>query len=1262
MAVLLALTFSVKAKPPTPPYDVAGTYSFTVPAGVTSITVQCWGGGGAGGQVSLNSDGKGGGGGGAYTSSIVSVTPGQIYTVIVGSKGVAGTATGSTPGGQSIFRSPALVDLVIANGGFNGDNADGSGTVGLGGLVSINPDLANKSFLSFAGGNGGKGNTDFQGGGGGGGSSGSAAGSDKQAPSAIVNGADALFAKGGKGGDGADGDGGDGGDKDHKGNDGKNPGGGGGGSGDVKKKALVSGDGADGQVIISLNCPILDPKIEFASGEKDLLISSLCGTVNATNKLHISTAHDGAYNWQVSSDNKATWVNAAGPTNNKDQYELDPHYINCESVTGDYYFRVILSKDNCYAISDVIHLNVTATNNLDPGTIITNDGASACGKVHPKFKEDTPPSAGVGNYTYQWLSSTDGSNYSYINGADKAGYEPGDLKITTYFIRRVASGGCVKENDRIMITVYPLPTLSGATLTSWCAGSGAVINLTGLLPGSMSTIHYKIGGDDYSVPFISADGMGNASFTTPILPLTDNNKDLDIKDITTTNTTPNCYNNVNIDKITLIVANPTPQTITEVTPLCVGVPKTWSCTTAGGTWTSANLAVATVDATGWVTGVSAGTSAISYAVNVGGCVNTAVKTVTVNENNKILLTSATGTDSQTTCINTALTPITYSTTGATGATFTGLPTGVNGSWAANVVTISGTPTVAGAALTYTVTLTGGCGVASATGSIMVSQIPDVIATPLSQTICSGTITSIALTSNVSSSTFAWTVDVVGVSDASAASGTTIAQTLTATGTIPGTATYTITPTANGCVGTAATITVTVTPPVGIPVFTTMGLTSSREQSKETITYTATATNTTMPITYTLSPASAGTIDSGTGAVTYSSLWNGECTITAIATGCDGTKSEIHTVSSNWCYALFTVKGALSCAGVSSIDGSIGSLVGATTGFTPLTGSGPGKVSGRIDLQATDNSVQAAAQVLNAYHDLAAMPDGQELPHPFSPPIELVGDMTLSPNVYYSSGAITVKGKITLNGGVNDLFIFKINGALTTDGASEIILSGGADYRNVYWIVYGAVVLNDSKFIGTIINDGAITLNTNAKLKGRALSISGAIALTTNVVTSGCYPLISIPNNQLPTFVPPGDFAECVENLSAVDYDPINKIIIADRPDYFTFAHGNTDLDLNEALFKDDLPLTCPSKIRWEIVFSPAPKLVSPYDIETKDPITGIGQPSDITGIITFPGDGVNFTTVVHHIRWWIKDCEDKESPPQTRTITINPRPNIEKVN
>lgn len=50
-----------------------------------------------------------------------------------------------------------------------------------------------------------------------------------------------------------------------------------------------------------------------------------------------------------------------------------------------------------------------------------------------------------------------------------------------------------------------------------------------------------------------------------------------------------------------------------------------------------------------------------------------------------------------------------------------MPAGVSGSWAANVVTISGIPTVAGT-FTYTITLTGGTGTTSTSGTIAVTAV------------------------------------------------------------------------------------------------------------------------------------------------------------------------------------------------------------------------------------------------------------------------------------------------------------------------------------------------------------------------------------------------------------------------------------------------------------------------------------------------------------------------------------------------------------
>lgn len=102
---------------------------------------------------------------------------------------------------------------------------------------------------------------------------------------------------------------------------------------------------------------------------------------------------------------------------------------------------------------------------------------------------------------------------------------------------------------------------------------------------------------------------------------------------------------------------------------------------------------------------------------------TATGTITVNGDGTITLSSPASTTAQELCVNAAITDIIYSVGGtATGATVSGLPAGVSGSFSGGTFTISGTPTVAGT-FNYTVTTTGICAAASATGTITVNPLP-----------------------------------------------------------------------------------------------------------------------------------------------------------------------------------------------------------------------------------------------------------------------------------------------------------------------------------------------------------------------------------------------------------------------------------------------------------------------------------------------------------------------------------------------------------
>ncbi len=151
----------------------AGSESFVVPAGVTSITVSAWGAGGAGGSGGSNGAGSGiaggAGGAGAFAKGTLSVTPGETLSVYVGAKGTAGGAPasgsagdGGGGGGHSEVNRSGT-NLIIAAGGGGGGGGDDNtssagGAGGAGGLTTgVNGGGASNGAAAGAGGSGGSG-------------------------------------------------------------------------------------------------------------------------------------------------------------------------------------------------------------------------------------------------------------------------------------------------------------------------------------------------------------------------------------------------------------------------------------------------------------------------------------------------------------------------------------------------------------------------------------------------------------------------------------------------------------------------------------------------------------------------------------------------------------------------------------------------------------------------------------------------------------------------------------------------------------------------------------------------------------------------------------------------------------------------------------------------------------------------------------------------------------------------------------------------
>lgn len=125
-------------------YIAQGTTTYTLPAGITAIYVECIGGGGGGAGVATNTGnaalGSGGAGGGYAAKWIPS--PAASYACVVGAGGAGGAAgqnDGNT-GGTTTFDSPSICtatggtlgnSMVVGTSLFlSADAAGGAGTVG----------------------------------------------------------------------------------------------------------------------------------------------------------------------------------------------------------------------------------------------------------------------------------------------------------------------------------------------------------------------------------------------------------------------------------------------------------------------------------------------------------------------------------------------------------------------------------------------------------------------------------------------------------------------------------------------------------------------------------------------------------------------------------------------------------------------------------------------------------------------------------------------------------------------------------------------------------------------------------------------------------------------------------------------------------------------------------------------------------------------------------------------------------------------------
>jgi len=194
------------------------------------------------------------------------------------------------------------------------------------------------------------------------------------------------------------------------------------------------------------------------------------------------------------------------------------------------------------------------------------------------------------------------------------------------------------------------------------------------------------------------------------------------------------------------------------------------------------------------------------------------------------------------------------------------------------------------------------------------------------------------------------------------------------------------------------------------------------------------------------------------------------------------------------FVLFSSAGAVTNTGITQLTGNVGTNGGSSTGF--------GNVNGTMH-DGGPTSAQCAADLLSAYNDLSST-----VPTHF--PASLLGNgETLTAGVYEIDEAATLNLELILNGqnNPNAVFIFKINGAFSTNALSRVTLINGAKACNVFWVTEGLVEMAAGTTMrGTVIaNNAAIVMSVGDTLEGRAMSTAGAVTVSGIVgrVPIGC---------------------------------------------------------------------------------------------------------------------------------------------------------------
>lgn len=112
----------------------------------------------------------------------------------------------------------------------------------------------------------------------------------------------------------------------------------------------------------------------------------------------------------------------------------------------------------------------------------------------------------------------------------------------------------------------------------------------------------------------------------------------------------------------------------------------------------------------------------------------------------------------------------------------------------------------------------------------------------------------------------------------------------------------------------------------------------------------------------------------------------------------------------------------------------------------------------------------------------------------------LGGLTLAPGVYAWGTDLSIRTDVVLEGSATDVWIFQASRDLIMAGEAEVVLSGGALAKNVFWQVGGLVDIGAAaRFVGNVLTKSSATLRSGASIEGRLLAQAGVDIQSSTVV-------------------------------------------------------------------------------------------------------------------------------------------------------------------